>query len=69
MERISPARIRHELDRILQEATPEKMLARLDQLGVLAHLHPEMHVDEWVVQRFAAHMSITFEPTKRASLC
>jgi len=53
LDRVTPARIRHEFDRILQEATPEKSLARLDAVGVLARLHPELTVDDWVTTRFA----------------
>ncbi len=42
VDRVTPARIRHELDRIFQEAEPEKALHRLDELGVLAAIHPQL---------------------------
>lgn len=42
VNRVTPARIRHELDRILQEQTPEKTLYRLDDLGVLAAIHSQL---------------------------
>lgn len=42
VDRVTPARIRHELDRIFQEKTPEKVLSRLDELGVLATIHPRL---------------------------
>ena len=42
VDRVTPARIRHELDRIFQEAEPEKALHRLDGLGVLAAIHPQL---------------------------
>ncbi|RME54994.1 MAG: CBS domain-containing protein, partial [Caldilineae bacterium] len=42
LDRVTPARIRHELDRILQEEAPEKALLRLDELGVLARIHPRL---------------------------
>ncbi len=53
LDRVTPARIRHEFDRILQEATPEESLARLDAVGVLVRLHPQLTVDDWVIARFA----------------
>ncbi len=53
IERVTPARIRHELERILQEDAPEKALARLDQLHVLARLYPELRMDSWGRQKFA----------------
>ena len=36
LDRVTPARIRHELERILQEERPEDALARLAELGVSA---------------------------------
>lgn len=39
IERVSEARIRHELERIFQEERPEISLLRLDELGVLQHIH------------------------------
>lgn len=53
VERVSPARIRHELERILQEAAPEHALRRLDELGVLRRIHPALTVDAWVEAQFA----------------
>ena len=42
VNRVTATRIRHELDRIFQEQTPEKALYRLDELGVLAAIHPQL---------------------------
>ncbi|GIV77671.1 MAG: tRNA nucleotidyltransferase [Litorilinea sp.] len=53
LDRVSPARLRHEFERILQEEEPERTLARLAELGVLARIHPELEVDEWLADRFA----------------
>ncbi|HHW88652.1 MAG TPA: CBS domain-containing protein [Chloroflexi bacterium] len=53
LDRVTPARIRHELERILQEATPEKALLRLDALGVLQQIHPSLHMTPAMVQQFA----------------
>ncbi len=52
LEKVSPARIRHEIERILQEKKPEKVLRRLDELGVLAHLHPDLHASERLAAQF-----------------
>ncbi len=53
VDRVSPARIRHELERMLHEETPEKALRRLDELGVLAAIHPQLHADERLEAQFA----------------
>ncbi len=52
LDRVTPARVRHELELIFAESQPEQALSRLEDLGVLAHIHPGLHVDEWVAQRF-----------------
>lgn len=45
VDRVTAARIRHELDRILQETLPEKTLYRLSTLGILQQIHPALVVD------------------------
>jgi len=52
LDRVSGERIRHELFLILDEAEPELALRRLDKLGVLARIHPALHCDDWLVERF-----------------
>lgn len=52
LDRVSGERIRHELYLILQEDLPEKALRRLDDLNVLAQIHPGLRCDPWVVERF-----------------
>ncbi|MEZ4767779.1 MAG: CBS domain-containing protein [Caldilineales bacterium] len=52
LERITPARIRHELELIFAEARPEQALRRLEQFGVVREIHPDLRVDEWVTARF-----------------
>jgi tRNA nucleotidyltransferase (CCA-adding enzyme) len=47
-------RLRHELELVLKEKEPEKVLARADELGVLKELHPSLKVDEWLVSKFQA---------------
>ncbi|NHZ71859.1 MAG: CBS domain-containing protein [Aquificales bacterium] len=42
MDRVTGDRIRHELERALREAEPVRMMARLDNLGVMAQIHPAL---------------------------
>ena len=53
LDRVTAARIRHELDRILQEALPEKTLQRLANLRVLQQIHPALAMDAWHYAQFA----------------
>jgi tRNA nucleotidyltransferase (CCA-adding enzyme) len=53
LDRVTPARVRHELERILQEERPEEALARLSDLGVLRRLHADLVVDDWVRRRYS----------------
>ncbi len=52
LRRVTPARVRHELERILQEEEPERALQRLDELGVLRMIHPCLRGDRTLAQRF-----------------
>jgi tRNA nucleotidyltransferase (CCA-adding enzyme) len=49
---ISGDRIRNELELILKEELPEKVLLRADELGVLNKLHPSVKADAWLVETF-----------------
>lgn len=53
LDRITGGRIRHELDLIFQEAQPEAALGRLQALGALGHIHPELISDAWLHEHFA----------------
>lgn len=52
LDRVSGERIYHELHLIFREVMPERALQRLDDLGVLRQIHPDLCVDEWVIHRF-----------------
>jgi len=52
LDAISGDRIRHELELILKEEYPEKILRRADELGVLAKLHPLLKGNGWLTERF-----------------
>ncbi|MBN1160662.1 MAG: CCA tRNA nucleotidyltransferase [Dehalococcoidales bacterium] len=54
LKAVSGDRIRHELELVLKEETPEKQLARAGGLGVLAALHPALKADDWLAETFAA---------------
>jgi tRNA nucleotidyltransferase (CCA-adding enzyme) len=53
LDRVSGARIRHELMLTLQEKQPERVLCRMDELGLLAAIQPGLTCDEWLRARFA----------------
>ncbi len=52
IERVSGDRIRHELDHILDEQQAEQMLTRLDELGLLSAIHPDLTWEDWIRSRF-----------------
>ena len=49
---ISGDRIRYELECILQEERPEKILHRAEQLNVLPRLHPAVKGNGWLAEKF-----------------
>jgi tRNA nucleotidyltransferase (CCA-adding enzyme) len=49
---VSGDRIRHELERVLKEEMPEKVLRRADELGALARIHPSLRCDDWMTETF-----------------
>jgi tRNA nucleotidyltransferase (CCA-adding enzyme) len=59
LDTISGDRIHYELECILKEEAPEKVLARAQELGVLAHLHPALHTGADLGGRFAAARAST----------
>lgn len=52
LNRVSGDRIRHEIEQILDEEQPEQALHRLDNLGVLEQIHPDLCFDDWLMERF-----------------
>jgi tRNA nucleotidyltransferase (CCA-adding enzyme) len=51
LARVSGERITHELELIFRERQPEKALHQLDELGILAALHPGLMVDDILLNR------------------
>lgn len=54
LERVSPDRLRHELNLLFGEAAPELALARLQELGVLEKVQPNLKADAWLAAKFRA---------------
>jgi len=54
LDRVTPARIRHELERILQEEKPEKAMLRLDELGILRKIHASLRMTQETARQFVA---------------
>jgi len=49
---ISGDRLRHELERILEEDEPERAFRRAEELGVLKELHPSLRGNGWLANAF-----------------
>lgn len=62
LDRVTPARIRHELERILEEDAPERALRRLAELGILTHIDPQLTADDWVTEQFVRLRSRLQQP-------
>ena len=52
LDTISGDRIRHELELILNEEHPEKVLYRAEELKVLPQLHPALKGNGWLTEKF-----------------
>ncbi len=52
LDTISSDRIRHELELVLKEEFPEKVLRRAEELGILQWLHPSLKSNGWLSDRF-----------------
>jgi len=59
LDTISGDRIRHELELVLKEEFPEKVLRRADELGVLAKLHPALKGNGWLDEKFGHARQLT----------
>jgi tRNA nucleotidyltransferase (CCA-adding enzyme) len=51
LNRVSAERVRHELELIVAEEAPERVLCRLADLGVLPALHPALRCDSWLLTK------------------
>lgn len=62
--RVSGDRIRHEMDHILDEDRSLDMLDRLQSLGLLSAIHPELKWDDWLRRRFQKLETMTFNESR-----
>jgi tRNA nucleotidyltransferase (CCA-adding enzyme) len=65
LDTISGDRIRYELECVLKEQIPEKVLQRAEELGVLFKLNPSLRGNGWLNEKFkqARQMSLPNQPT------
>ena len=54
LDAVSGDRLRRELELVLEEELPEKVLLRADRLGVLGKLNPSLRCDDWLAETFIA---------------
>lgn len=66
---ISGDRLRHELERILQEDEPEKVLNRAEELGVLEELYPSLKGNGWLREVFQKARQDKGQPSVSLYLC
>jgi len=60
LDTISGDRIRHELELILKEKFPEKVLRRAEELKVLAELHPALKGNGWLAEKFVEARQLSY---------
>ena len=60
---ISGDRIRHELELILKEGCPEKVLKRAEELGLLREVHPALKGDGWLQKKFEKAREVASSPS------
>jgi tRNA nucleotidyltransferase (CCA-adding enzyme) len=52
LDRVSGDRVRHEVEQIFDEREPERALGRLEQLGALQQIQPDLRCDRWLTARY-----------------
>jgi tRNA nucleotidyltransferase (CCA-adding enzyme) len=62
LERVSGDRIRHELDRILEENQAADMLSRLDELQLLSAIQEDLTWDDWIYGKVYGLSDLTPSP-------
>ena len=65
---VSGDRLRHELELVLKEESPEKPLRRAGELGVLGKLHPALRGDDWLAETFALARQDQADPSPQLYL-
>jgi len=60
LDTISGDRIRHELELILKEEFPEKVIRRAEELKVLPELHPALKGNGWLAEKFGQARQLSY---------
>ena len=68
LDTISGDRIRHELELVLKESAPEKVLSRADKLRVLGNIHPNLQYNDWLTEKFQAARQLSEPQLPSATL-
>ncbi|MEX1019219.1 MAG: CBS domain-containing protein [Litorilinea sp.] len=66
LDRVTPARIRHEFERIFQESAPARVLQRLDKLAVLSAIQPRLTITPAHERWFDAVLRAYNDPASRS---
>ncbi|MEK7277150.1 MAG: hypothetical protein AAB427_07360, partial [Chloroflexota bacterium] len=62
--RVSGDRLRHELEAILEEDEPDRILARLAELDVLSHIHPDLAAAHKTAAYRLSHIAYRVSPAE-----
>jgi len=68
LDTISGDRLRYELECVLAEECPERVIRRAAQLGILASLHPKLEGNGWLRQRYGRARWLTHPQSPSATL-
>jgi len=68
LDTISGDRLRYELECVLAEECPERVIRRAAQLGILASLHPKLEGNGWLRQRYGRARRLTHPQSPSATL-
>jgi tRNA nucleotidyltransferase (CCA-adding enzyme) len=68
LDTISGDRLRYELECVLAEECPERVIRRAAQLGILASLHPKLEGNGWLRQRYGRARRLTRPQLPSATL-
>ena len=62
IERLSGDRIRHELNHILDAGSSAQILSRLQSLGLIRAIHPDLPWDDWLFSQIEALKNVEPDP-------
>ncbi len=68
LDRVTGDRIRHELELAFREQAPTAVMARLQEMGVMAHIHPALRWEPDMAAAYERVPAILADPVWRAAL-